>query len=232
MSGGNYNSRPNSRGSGYGYRGGQREYDYTNQQQQPPMPGGYRGGSYRGYQPSSQQQQQQQGAYHYPPQQPQQGYDDYNYDYRYSGYRGGRGRGRGGSSSGGYYSNSRVPSNGGVQPYGYQSNNHPYTPPVVKQEEPVQRPVEVVKKPVEVEKPVDLSEKHWIERIHIEGDDQKALSALFDELDKVNSKLDQATIRRMDVEVEVLKLDRFSKMGEERCKMAEDQLESMNLGLL
>lgn len=230
MSGGNYN-RPNSRGSSYGYRGGQREYPPTDFNGQQQATTGYRGG-YRGYQQQqpSASSSSQGGGYHYPPQQPQQGYDDYNggYDYRYGGhgYRGGRGGSRG---RGGYYSSSRVASNGGVQPYGYQSNHHPYTPPISHVVEPVSKAVEVVKRPVEVEKPIDLSEKHWIERLHVEGDDKKSLSGLFDELDKVNNRLDQVTIRRLDLEVEVMKLNRFSKTGEERCKMSEEQLESMNL---
>lgn len=67
--------------------------------------------------------------------------------------------------------------------------------------------------------------------MHIAGKERQTISALFGELAHVNRKLDSVALKRLDVEVETLKLDRFASTGEQRLRMAEDQLERMNLDM-
>lgn len=257
MRGGNY-GRPAPRGSGYGYRGGRGEYDPRDQPDyhQQASNSGYRGG-YREYGNGQQFQGPQHGGYyqsHGQQGQSQQGYDDYRgYDHRYTGYRPQRGRGREGYHSGprnggrsyGYEAQSVNQARGEENGYGASgpsvssstsSTLHAPTAPAAQVASQTVSQTTIIPAAAAVsaptsEEPLDLSEKHWIERLHVEGDFKRSLGELFDDLDKVNVRLDQVALRRLDVEVEVMKLERFSRTGEARCKLAEDQLEAMNLGI-
>lgn len=78
---------------------------------------------------------------------------------------------------------------------------------------------------------LEFKEKHWIERIHATGDMKKVLSKQFDELDSINSKLLDTGIRRIELEIAVNRYNRILKAEDERVRIAEEKLESMNLSI-
>ncbi|GMM29197.1 hypothetical protein DAMA08_019130 [Martiniozyma asiatica (nom. inval.)] len=74
-----------------------------------------------------------------------------------------------------------------------------------------------------------FAEKHWLDRIHVEGSARKELSALFDQLDKSNSELGQIEVKKLSIELEVMKLDRFAHTEQQRAGLSEDILEEMKM---
>lgn len=77
----------------------------------------------------------------------------------------------------------------------------------------------------------EFKEKHWIERIHVSGDAKKSISKCFDELDSANDRLLDIGARRIELEIAINRYNRALKAEEERVRIGEEKLESMNLDI-
>lgn len=77
----------------------------------------------------------------------------------------------------------------------------------------------------------EFKEKHWIERVHATGDSKKQLNKYFNELDAHNAKLLDLGTRRAELEIDINRYNRILKAEEDRVRLAEEKLETMNLSI-
>lgn len=82
---------------------------------------------------------------------------------------------------------------------------------------------------LERKKESEFKEKHWINRIHVQGELKQNLIKCFDELDSINSNLLDVGARRVELEMDINRYNRILKGEDDRIRLAEEQLESMNL---
>ncbi|ODV83106.1 hypothetical protein CANARDRAFT_178013 [[Candida] arabinofermentans NRRL YB-2248] len=73
----------------------------------------------------------------------------------------------------------------------------------------------------------DKKSNHWVSRLQLVGEDKDTMNKLFEQLQDINTVISNENIKNFQLQIENSRLERIMKSEENKCKFADEKLESI-----